>query len=92
MSTWTLRARLILPGFVDAHIHTRSCVDEGITAATRAAAAGGTTTVIDMPFDKPDRPVNTADRLSQKAEDVGREAVVDVALYATFPAQWATWA
>ena len=33
---------LILPGFVDAHVHTRSSVDEGITATTRAAAAGGT--------------------------------------------------
>jgi allantoinase len=76
---------LILPGFVDAHVHTRSCVDEGITATTRAAAAGGTTTVIDMPFDKPDRPVNTRERLEAKVADVDAEAVVDVALYATFP-------
>ena len=51
--------RLVLPGFVDAHVHTRSCVDEGITATTRAAAAGGTTTIIDMPFDTPARPVNS---------------------------------
>lgn len=78
--------RLILPGFVDAHVHTRSSVDEGITATTRAAAAGGTTTIIDMPFDKPDRPVNTADRFRAKVADVNAEAVVDVALYATFPA------
>ena len=76
---------LILPGFVDAHVHTRSCVDEGITATTRAAAAGGTTTVIDMPFDKPDRPVNTRERLEAKVADVNAEAVVDVALYGTFP-------
>ena len=77
--------RLVLPGFVDAHVHTRSCVDEGITATTRAAAAGGTTTIIDMPFDKPDRPVNTQARLEAKMTDVNQEAVVDVALYATFP-------
>lgn len=76
--------RLILPGFVDAHVHTRSCVDEGITATTRAAAAGGTTTIIDMPFDKPDRPVNSVERLQAKVQDVNAEAVVDVALYATF--------
>ena len=50
---------LILPGFVDAHVHTRSCVDEGITATTRAAAAGGTTTIVDMPFDKPARPAQS---------------------------------
>jgi len=83
--TVEVAGRLILPGFVDAHVHTRSCVDEGITAATRAAAAGGTTTIIDMPFDKPDRPVNTRGRLEAKVADVNAEAVVDVALYATFP-------
>lgn len=76
--------RLVLPGFVDAHVHTRSCVDEGITATTRAAAAGGTTTIIDMPFDKPARPVNSVERLAAKVQDVNAEAVVDVALYATF--------
>ncbi len=76
---------LIMPGFVDAHVHARSSVDEGITALTRAAAAGGTTTVVDMPFDKPARPVNSRERLEAKIDDVGREAVVDVALYATFP-------
>jgi allantoinase len=76
---------LILPGFVDAHVHTRSCVDEGITATTRAAAAGGTTTIIDMPFDKPTRPVNSLERFEAKVTDVGSEALIDVALYATFP-------
>ena len=33
------RGKLILPGFVDAHVHTRSSLNEGITATTRAAAA-----------------------------------------------------
>ena len=75
---------LILPGFVDAHVHTRSSLEEGITATTYAAAAGGTTTVIDMPFDRPARPVRDAETFRQKAEDVGREAIIDVALYATF--------
>lgn len=79
--------RLVLPGFVDAHVHTRSWVDEGITATTRAAAAGGTTTVIDMPFDRPARPVNTRERFEAKVADVSAEAVVDVALYCTFPPQ-----
>jgi allantoinase len=76
---------LVLPGFVDAHVHTRSSVHEGITATTRAAAAGGTTTVIDMPFDKPARPVNSRKRFEAKVADVSAEAVVDVALYGTFP-------
>jgi len=77
--------KLILPGFVDAHVHCRSCVDEGITATTTAAAAGGTTTLIDMPFDKPDRPVNTAERLRTKIDDISKEAIIDVGLYVTFP-------
>lgn len=76
---------LVFPGFVDAHVHTRSCVDEGITATTRAAAAGGATTIIDMPFDKPARPVDSRARFEAKVSDVGNEAVVDVGLYATFP-------
>jgi len=79
--------RLVLPGFVDAHVHTRSNVDEGITATTRAAAAGGTTTIVDMPFDKPARPVDSRSRFEAKVADVGAEAIVDVALYATFPPQ-----
>ena len=76
---------LVLPGFVDVHVHTRSCVDEGITATTRAAAAGGTTTIVDMPFDKPARPVNSRERFETKVMDVESEAIVDVGLYATFP-------
>jgi allantoinase len=76
---------LVLPGFVDAHVHARSSLDEGLTATTRAAAAGGTTTVIDMPFDRPDRPVNGRDPFLTKVADVNTEAVVDVGLYATFP-------
>ena len=76
--------KLVLPGFVDAHVHTRSDPAEGITAATLAAAAGGTTTVVDMPFDRPARPVRHVDALERKILDISAEAVVDVALYATF--------
>ena len=75
---------LILPGFVDGHVHTRSYEGEGITATTRAAAAGGTTTIVDMPFDKPARPGNSQERLRAKIADVGNEAMVDVGLWATF--------
>ena len=79
--------KLLLPGFIDAHVHMRSNPDEGITATTIAAAAGGTTTVIDMPFDAPARPVRDVDTLQRKIEDVNQEAVIDVALYATFAPQ-----
>lgn len=79
--------RLLLPGFIDAHVHMRSNPEEGIAATTKAAAAGGTTTVIDMPFDAPARPVRDAETLQRKIDDVNLEAITDVALYATFAPQ-----
>ena len=72
----------LLPGGVDAHVHTLSTPAEGITRATAAAAAGGVTTIIDMPYDA-DHPINSANLLRAKAERVTREALVDVALFAT---------
>lgn len=78
-------ALLVLPGFVDAHVHCRSNEEEGIEATTRSAAGGGTTTIIDMPFDRPSRPVRTAEQLRTKIGDTNSEAIVDVALWATFP-------
>jgi allantoinase len=75
---------LVLPGVVDVHVHTSSSPDEGIAACTRAAAAGGVTTVVDMPYDH-DRMVADPDAFAAKASQVEGEAVVDVALWATVP-------
>src|SRR5579871_1903778 len=75
---------LVLPGAVDVHVHTRSAPDEGIEACTRAAAAGGVTTIVDMPYDA-QGPVQTPEAFAAKAADVGREAHIDVALWATVP-------
>ncbi|MDX6599844.1 MAG: allantoinase, partial [Gaiellales bacterium] len=74
--------QLILPGHVDAHVHTGSAPGEGVPRATASAAAGGVTTIIDMPYDDPD-PVNTLARFLAKVAHVEAEAIVDVALYAT---------
>jgi allantoinase len=77
------RGRLILPGLVDGHMHTSSHTGwAGIEAATRSAAAGGITTVVDMPYDVPE-PVTDAALLARKVEVVNRTAHVDVALYGT---------
>jgi allantoinase len=73
---------LILPGVVDAHVHCLSDPSEGIATATRAAAAGGVTTIIEMPFDA-GAPVNNVETFLRKKERVQKEAVVDVALLAT---------
>jgi allantoinase len=75
-------AGLVLPGVVDTHVHTRSEPAEGITHATTAAAAGGVTTIVDMPYDDP-TPITTVQAFIAKTAAVDREAVTDVALWAT---------
>jgi allantoinase len=75
---------LLLPGAVDVHVHTRSYAGEGIEACTRAAAAGGVTTIVDMPYDA-SGPVDSLAAFDAKVSDVGSEAVIDVALWATVP-------
>ena len=77
---------LVLPGAVDAHVHTGSAPEEGIERCTRAAAAGGVTTVVDMPYDAHGM-VADPDAFAAKAAAVSREAHVDVALWATLPPQ-----
>ena len=46
-------AQVIMPGLVDTHVHVNSpgrTEWEGFDSATRAAAAGGVTTLVDMPL------------------------------------------
>jgi allantoinase len=77
------RGDYILPGLVDGHMHTSSHTGwDGIAGATRSAAAGGITTVCDMPYDTP-RSVMDAETLAAKIEAVNRHAYIDVSLYAT---------
>ena len=73
---------LVLPGAVDAHVHAFSEPAETFVGATSAAAAGGVTTILDMPYDA-GSPVNTAAAVVAKRERLEREAVVDVALHGT---------
>ncbi len=72
----------VMAGAVDAHVHCLSNPAEGIEAATRAAAAGGVTTIVEMPYDAGD-PVDNLSTLEGKKKRVAAEAVVDVALLAT---------
>ena len=74
----------VLPGGVDVHVHTRSAPEEGIERCTRAAAAGGVTTIVDMPYDATG-PIETPEAFAAKVADVEREAHIDVALWATVP-------
>ena len=54
---------VLLPGLVDTHVHINEpgrTEWEGFASATRAAAAGGVTTVVDMPLNSIPSTVNTA--------------------------------
>lgn len=73
---------LVLPGLVDVHVHLREpgmTEKEDFASGTSAAAAGGVTTVVDMPNTKP--PVATAERYQQKLDLVKNKAFVDFGLY-----------
>ncbi|MCA1297335.1 dihydroorotase [Stappia indica] len=78
-----LGAALILPGAVDAQVHSLSQKGaEGFAASTAAAAAGGVTTIVDMPYDEGNL-VCSAEAVRRKAAEAEAEARVDVALYGT---------
>ncbi|HEX8969760.1 MAG TPA: dihydroorotase family protein [Chloroflexota bacterium] len=76
------RGLLVLPGFIDPHVHSR---DPGLTHkedfahSTRAAAAGGVTTLCEMPNAIP--PVTSAAILEERARHHGRAASVDFGLW-----------
>jgi allantoinase len=76
--------RYVMPGLVDTHVHAGSADTEDLTSTTSAAAVGGVTTIVDMPYDLA-APVMGAARLEAKIEEVRVQAVVDVGLYGTIP-------
>ena len=74
--------QLILPGFVDPHVHLREpgqAYKEGIANGTRAALAGGVTTLLDMPNNAP--PSSTARRLDAKRERFRRKSATHWGLF-----------
>jgi dihydroorotase len=74
---------LVFPGFIDPHIHVRDPGDthkEDFSHATRAAAAGGITTVLVMPNAVP--PVTDVTTFRQRAREHGEVAFVDFGLWA----------
>lgn len=74
---------VLMPGVVDSHVHINEpgrTEWEGFETATRAAAAGGVTTVCDMPLNS--IPVTTtAAALAEKAAAAEGRASVDFALW-----------
>jgi len=74
---------LILPGAIDAQTHSLSQKDqEDFIWSTRSAAAGGVTTIVDMPYDEGNL-VCSAEAVRIKVDHASPQARVDFALYGT---------
>ncbi|MEO3813876.1 allantoinase AllB [Sphaerisporangium sp. B11E5] len=68
----------LLPGLVDTHVHVNEpgrTEWEGFATATRAAAAGGVTTIVDMPLNSLPPTVDTAALAVKRAAAAGQCAV-----------------
>lgn len=76
-------AAIILPGVIDAQVHSLSQRGtEDFIWSTRAAAAGGVTTIVDMPYDE-DNLVCSAEAVRFKVDHARPQARIDFALYGT---------
>jgi len=81
--TIDIDGKILLPGLIDAHVHMRDpgfTYKEDFRTGTKAAAAGGFTTVIDMPNTKP--PTNTVRAFRDKIKIAERKSLVDFGLHA----------
>jgi dihydroorotase (multifunctional complex type) len=75
---------IAIPGLIDAHVHLRDMelsYKEDFSSGTLAAAAGGFTTVFDMPNTKP--PTNSEARLIEKTAKARTAVHVNVGFHAS---------
>src|SRR6186713_2697009 len=74
---------VLMPGVIDAHVHINEpgrTEWEGFETATRAAAAGGITSMVDMPLNS--SPVTTTlDAFHQKLKAADKKLTVNVGFY-----------
>lgn len=80
--THKLDGEYVIPGLVDGHVHLREPgyeEKEGIKTGTAAAAAGGITTIVEMPNTTP--PVLTIQDLNKKRTLFDEKSHVDYALF-----------
>ncbi|KAL6266263.1 hypothetical protein P5V15_003123 [Pogonomyrmex californicus] len=74
---------VLMPGIIDSHVHVNEpgrTEWEGFHTATRAAAAGGVTTIADMPLNSVP-PTTTLNNLKIKAREAHSKTFVDVAFW-----------
>lgn len=78
-----LGSALIMPGAIDAQVHSLSQKNqEDFIWSTRSAAAGGVTTIVDMPYDE-GHLVCSAAAVKEKIAHAAAQARIDFALYGT---------
>jgi len=76
-------ALVVLPGLVDTHVHLNDpgrADWEGFDSGTRAAAAGGTTTIVDMPLNSVPSTVDVG-ALDAKLRAAQRRCAIDVGFW-----------
>ena len=79
--------KLITPGAVDIHVHMQMPLGDGVVSAddfftgTRAAAFGGTTTIID--FVEPEPTQSLLEALAWRREEADPQVVIDYGLHMT---------
>jgi len=81
--TMDVKGLVALPGLIDAHVHLRDLqlsYKEDFYTGTCAAAAGGFTTVLDMPNTVP--ATDSSIRLKEKCEQAEKRIVVNVGFHA----------
>lgn len=74
---------VVLPGLVDTHVHVNEpgrTEWEGFSSATRAAAAGGVTTILDMPLNSIPATVSVA-ALEEKRSAARGKCAIDVGFW-----------
>lgn len=78
------QGQVLMPGLLDSHVHVNEpgrTQWEGYKSATRAALAGGITTILDMPLNS-DPPTVDVDKLGLKREAAAGKLSVDVGFWA----------
>ena len=89
-ATHDYRGCWIVPGGIDAQTHAGSYWGlPGLEPTSRAAACGGITTMVEMPFDSP-APLSSIELLDAKVKAIETLSYCDVALYGTLAPHQAT--
>ncbi|HLN45038.1 MAG TPA: dihydroorotase family protein [Candidatus Sulfotelmatobacter sp.] len=81
-----LKNLLLLPGLIDTHVHLRDeekAYKEDFFTGTAAAAAGGFTTILDMPNNEP--VTMSVESLRNRMQIARRKILVNVGFYSEFP-------